>query len=762
MATSWSQSGQYAGSNHYDAAAGQGQTAQGYERPPVCFTCGEEGHFVVNCPKSANRSSAGLSTAPAHGRPQHSTDPSYAPQSTQYTNQSYGATVPRYSPPHHNASHHPHYDHAASGPPSHGQAASPTPAPVQQYQQYLPQPQRYPQQVPQVTYQQQYNGPPQAYNQAYPQAEPPSQQYGYPGYQGPPQSYAQFSQSTAQPQYSPPYQAAPSQYPSAPGPYAPQPEPYPTQPNGYEQQYNYAPPPGPPQQAPPQWAPPPVVPSYSVPPYHHPPQPPNYSGQYGPPDQGHYPQAQAPPAYDENGYSYQQYPQDTNYIYPPHQQEQSYGYQSTATSQDYIQPRSRSSSIASVPYASTNFQGTQGQITSVRNEYTEDTGGQSIAQQSPEDQQFNWEFKKAFTCDAQQPPTLTKRPFPTIFEDDTSPLFRSHSTDTVSRYVSKTHQKEFKQNIRSTHHWNSIQRDPVFSEWSDEENFISIDQLSTWNDTVHRKSSQRVILGLSSSPSRKRGREAGHDELRLPNQISPPLDYNNSTQVKRHKINHEPPPVENGDERHGTPTLRPGTPVLTRLGSPSVEPVDDAWAPQAGESVDPTEAKLAALGVSGAPKPVEPMDPVPFPENFHRQYKSQNSPQRQDSGYISSRGSYSNGSEANLQTGNGNQGQGQWHTPPPPPPPPPPPLSIHRRVDETNATPTSIDKQSQYMVAEQILMPSDSSPIPALSDAKSKEPQPRRKIVRVISGKKSEPQRQADDVTPKFKRSQPVVAEAYR
>jgi len=141
-------------------------------------------------------------------------------------------------------------------------------------------------------------------------------------------------------------------------------------------------------------------------------------------------------------------------------------------------------------------------------------------------------------------------------------------------------------------------------------------------------------------------------------------------------------------------------------------------------------------------------------------------PMRHDSGYVSQRNSYSNGPASATdnsatysdyrQTYNGSN-----------PPPPPPPLHMRRHVDGPFDSPSSDGSARCHNgsgapthdinnhVANQA-----SSPItPTTAEASTHEGVPFKERK---NGTKAPHLRQEDDVTPKLKRRQPKVADAYR
>lgn len=135
-------------------------------------------------------------------------------------------------------------------------------------------------------------------------------------------------------------------------------------------------------------------------------------------------------------------------------------------------------------------------------------------------------------------------------------------------------------------------------------------------------------------------------------------------------------------------------------------------------------------------------------------------PTRQDSGYASARGSYSKPTGHGFDYGN-TQGGRQTYNQNQPPPPPPPPYS-RKQYDGQDSSPSDNSAQGQLARCNSTndTQNRGSSPLsPTSAELLSYEKQA---FQDRPNGKKAEPQRQEDDVTPKMKRRQPKVADAYR
>ncbi|RDW80603.1 hypothetical protein BP5796_05301 [Coleophoma crateriformis] len=787
MATTWSQGGQ-----QRRASSQTGQKAQSAERLPVCFTCGEEGHFVVDCPKSRSNYSGQRPTT-THG---HGARPNIAGTAASYqdapSSAASGSHYPAAGGPVQAARYDAHSPHTSYGPHS---SYSPPNQPPQQYQQY-PAQQPYAQPSPSshspytnYSQNQQYHGHghppgPSPTPYAVQQGDP---QYGYQGYQGP-QGYNQYGQPPPQASYAgapyPPHQN--QSYSQPPVHYSPPPNSYQGQNSNYAADYSYNhPQPPPPQshQSPPNWnntapiAPPP----YTALAYQQPPQGQynaEYANQYeqgaSQPNYPHHPPFQS---YSQEDYGYPPQPQDGSYAYNNSQDQGPYGYPGAPDGDEYYNQQSRASSVASTPYASPRGSSSglrdkpkPDSMTSHHSTARRMSGSTEAAVPVEVGELYKWEFKKIFYEEQHKPAVDILRPLSAAFDDDATSLFVRSSTDTISRYVSKNHQKEFAENVRSSHHWSKLQQDPVFRP-------LDLDLPAIPRYELDSLVKKQFILAVETesnvdettfAPSRKRA--WSNQQADVDNQGSNDTSSQHekgSPQFKRRKSNSYAPISNSWEKLQGTLTGRPGTPPVARVGTPSFGTEDDGvWAPQADEEVtaaDPTEERLARLGVSGAPKPVEPMEPVPLPQDFHQQGRIY-PPQRQDSGYVSSKGSYTNGIEPEIAQAHGSIRNPRWQIPPPPPPPPPRSPSMHYRTDGVDDTLSPVDDmQGENGSQDTINVPAQNvSPLtPVSSETITQDPPQRRKIVRVISGKKAEPLRQEDDVTPKLKRNQPVVATAY-
>ena len=241
------------------------------------------------------------------------------------------------------------------------------------------------------------------------------------------------------------------------------------------------------------------------------------------------------------------------------------------------------------------------------------------------EQEFNWEFKKIFMEPEKQEWVALAQPLSTTFDMTPVPLLDMRSTNSVSRYARKENLKEFTRSIRSAPQWSYLKEDPAFSDSELDGPLIPFHEIPGWTAARHGTEE----LPENRRPSRKRAWSDEQDDV--DNQIKLESAHHDTpgqqaedqqegqpkTKRQKNKETQEQQLFADASpERPGTPTATAGTPVLGRAGTPSFGADDDVWAPQPGEGaesapVDPTEALLASLGVSGSPKPVqeEPLPP---------------------------------------------------------------------------------------------------------------------------------------------------------
>ncbi|KAH8808953.1 hypothetical protein F5884DRAFT_882836 [Xylogone sp. PMI_703] len=756
MSTDVKQTGEPPGSTSAESLA-PGQTSS---EQPRCYNCGLEGHYVMGCPEPTRAIPAGLAAARAAGashpaKKDSSNDGRPFQQGQSSHRQRSGAIVTRYPVPK-SAPVITRYAVPPHVSPGYAGSQGPYQQPYQQYGGFNQPPAYQGPHVPPNPYGpyppgQQYSGagPQFQYGQAQ-GAQPYGNQppaYGTPGYQGPPAPYSQYPQPGQQ------------GYPNTPEPYGPQPPvgPYQTpgapyqHPNpSYTGGYGYNSTANAQHQNPPQWNQPPPSQPYNGPPYQNPP-PPQYGQGYQnhpqPPYQSYGPQFQQPP---QQGYGQgsQLPPYGGPHIPAQHDRPKSAG--SSRSSSVGHERTSRRPFFKRKDGGSSGHQnhqryGTQ-PPTDFQNEYSDD---QSY---------FDWEFEAIFNEEIHAPAVPIALTLSNVPEEQPLYLGMENSDNIVSRYIRVDNLEEFKLSIRDTSYWDSVKDDTAFIDISSSQVLIPFEQVQWWMEERHARRAEDEFGTTQSRMADESTGDTDSYENNLKRARSPEKQLSNSPKRRRSEREYSPMQkvkYENESSPHGYRQPSPDvwastTPVLNRSSTPALVAEDDAWAPQPGEGLasqttakDPTEALLASLGVSGEPKPVRDTSVNPLVDPYDNTRGPP--PQRQDSGYFSSRGSYSNGSSSDgLMTRRASQWEGQ-------PPPPPPPRDFLKRIDGTGDTPS----------------PTTISPLEAMQQSKAGESS--EYIAKDIhqaqkrsDGKKPEPLRQEDDVTPRFKRSQPQVAEAYR
>lgn len=221
--------------------------------------------------------------------------------------------------------------------------------------------------------------------------------------------------------------------------------------------------------------------------------------------------------------------------------------------------------------------------------------------------EFTWELEKVFQ---EQPPTenvALAQPLSFTFESTPVPLLDHRLNNSVSRYARKENLKEFTKPIRSQPQWSYLKEDPAFSDAKMDGALIPINEVPAWMAARHGEEVRDLQV------SKKRARSEEDEQEDVDNQIKleassehPTGDSPNKRQKNEEVVDEDTIIVQTC----ATPNGAPGTPTLGRAGTPSFGGEDDVWAPQPGEGaasapLDPTEALLASLGVSGSPKPVQ-------------------------------------------------------------------------------------------------------------------------------------------------------------
>ncbi|KAF4632266.1 hypothetical protein G7Y89_g5850 [Cudoniella acicularis] len=547
-------------------------------RPPICFNCNQEGHFMVACPQGPQPNTA----SSAFNHPQQ-------PPYQQYP-----------------------------GPPAlppQNFVPQPGPVPYQPYQQNQP----FNPPAPQFAYQQQQQPAPHSYR------PPPAvvTHFGNPTFQGP--AYSQFSPSSGPPQYgglapsNPPQNYGP---PQAVAPYQAPPASYPPQ-NGYCGNYGVA------AKFPqPQWNNPPPVPvTQNAPVFQRSQRKYSDSSYSGTP--GFQPQ---PPHTLHDGsrngsHSHQQTPQTPSSNLGSIQQPTPKPAQNTQVAQS---SDSKQSSRASTPYGRHDSEigdilkelkrqsggfANNGETTSTG------MGGDGEQKESEEEaQQFNWDFKYIFKEPAKQETVALAQPLSTDLDITPVPLLDPRPTNSISRYARKDNLKEFTRSIRNAPQWSFLQEDPAFSGVLDGP-LIPINEVQAWIAARHRTQASN---GDTSNLSRKRAHSDEEGEM---NNEQDDVDHQIALEAAVEMQSNGPPSKrqKNDVEAQSTKavvTTHVTTPIFDgRGGTPCLATDDDAWAPQPGEGAasatsieDPTEARLAALGVTDemVQTPLNGPSPSPF------------------------------------------------------------------------------------------------------------------------------------------------------
>jgi hypothetical protein len=235
---------------------------------------------------------------------------------------------------------------------------------------------------------------------------------------------------------------------------------------------------------------------------------------------------------------------------------------------------------------------------------------QDTTSSSVESEDFEWDFEKIFAeiiCSGADPVT---QPLPAVFSDE-SILISSHNTTGVtSKYVRPMNLEVFCRDIRKTLHWPRLKPDPVFKDIDHDADLVPLDKVGEWVQNKRRKNKWGDIkeLGDSARPISSRKRAWSNEQVDMDRQMSQGYPSVFLPEKRRSSLDtHRIPPGN-------VFTLAldgPNTPVYARPGTPPLGAEDDVWAPQPGEGLitnspaeDPTEARLASLGVTGSPKPL--------------------------------------------------------------------------------------------------------------------------------------------------------------
>lgn len=354
--------------------------------------------------------------------------------------------------------------------------------------------------------------------------------------------------------------------------------------------------------------------------------------------------------------------------------------------------------------------------------------------------------------------------------------------NSVSRYITSDNLEQFMGSIKDNSVWSTMKYDPAFAAIIYDAPLVPLEDIDAWMaerrgederpETVVTKE-KRMPASYGSSRKRARSEDAESEQCDMTTDHqddgnTESLRHSGITSVVQPRYRRSSTPMST---RAKTPTFsRAGTPAFDKASSQSAETTDNAWQLSSREGTtetDPTEALLASLGVTGTPKPVRPFGKE-HPKNKLQGFEQvgqvwpghaavQN---REDSGYSSARASYSSGSRSGFEHMDSLPSHLQAQ------PPPPPPSYMRRRIENSVESPLSSESGPEFLTRPgydgadnhvHVSKRQQSSPLtPISAEMLGYEVQP------VEEGKKPGPLRQIDDVTPKLRRRQPQVADAYR
>lgn len=386
-------------------------------------------------------------------------------------------------------------------------------------------------------------------------------------------------------------------------------------------------------------------------------------------------------------------------------------------------PMSRSSSGASTPYA---------RQTSTFSDAIKEADAQSLnnlgisqpnAQtRSSEDADFNWSFKHIFKILHVQEAVGLAQPLSNNFNVTPVPLLDTKSTRSVSRHARNDNAREYAQSISKAPQWSFLKQDPIFKDIVEEGILVPLDTVQLWMEARHGNQAVPIENRRASRTSRKRSRSSSQ----------------NAVTQQEHSILDEQ--QNKRQRREEQKSLKSNTPVLERSRTPitteTMHVDNDAWAPQPGEAIasDPTEPLLSSLGEKGITKSVYTSPPTTSEQDHIRESATRippPPPPLEDPPYASADVQSSVRLQADSQTAmfakpqfDGERKLQRWE---------------HKNQAYPDRQPTRDEGRSSR--EETPLSPTSRELL-----GMAEEPNKKRKIVRVISGR----------------REQPVVEEAYR
>ncbi|KFY37177.1 hypothetical protein V495_07304 [Pseudogymnoascus sp. VKM F-4514 (FW-929)] len=597
------------------------QQAPAKGNAPTCYNCGDSGHYFDACPEPARKIPVGLAAAQAarasagpqshhggYGGQDHRSKrqkTGSGPVVTRYPVP--GPVVTKYGPP---PNQHPLY-----GGPQGFNAMPPQQFPQGQYgsypqQQYPPQnayaPYGYQGPPMQQAYTQYGHHPPAPHGQGYGSMPPQSQGYGY----GPPANGPYYGQQYGpQGPYGPP---VPPQYPhQAPVPYPQQHPPNPYQQQNMQHHAGY----GPPQQAGP-YQPGPYPqggPQAQPNPYNMAPQHPQAQTQGQPPVPY---QGQGTQGYNGSSGPY------------PNQQPQQ-GVQTSGPTQGSPAdggPSSHSLATSEEPAVQKHPAETTADVNNTQDGLDDDMAIDEF--------DIAWEesvFKDLLTVFAIA--ILT----PLSTQVDEEPLTSDGDAPIKSKYVRPGNLEVFILPIQKSLHWAILHTDPALAKIDEAYPAVPFEMWDEYRE--ERKKRKLLEAQLKTTARDDQSYEAfqGETDQIMREHSTESFGRRESSRARQ----------LSASSRRGSRS-RSRTPGNSRRGTPTLEDEDELWASGTGgapvnttTNVDPTEAVLASLGVTGAPKPVSVNTAVYNDEQKEnaQQYSPRRQQMRQDSGYASARSS---------------------------------------------------------------------------------------------------------------------------
>lgn len=360
-----------------------------------------------------------------------------------------------------------------------------------------------------------------------------------------------------------------------------------------------------------------------------------------------------------------------------------------------------------------------------------------------EEERWHWDSNTIFLEKALAPATPMAYPLPGIWHGDKIPPPANGTTGLTSRYVRMASREVWSKSITESLQWETLKNDPAFEELDWEAPSVLIEEMRGY------VLQDRLVADVQeTAPATPAPQETKVEHTAMAQQAE-------STSLRKRSRSDMQEDVDEqirSEAVSGLEVISTAQPSHQasedREHTPAFEDSNDPWAPQAGEAaepkreVDPTEALLASLGVTGSPKPVsQSRDAVPRSANGTH-------PTREDSGYGSTKRSFSRDEGAtNRQDGNRRRSAHDIT-----PPPPPPPAHLRQHTEPSSPISEVTDLQSPWakteMEEEQEHNPDDSPLSPTSAEL----------LGDLGNGKKS----RRDNTMSRMKRRQPKVESAYR